>query len=209
MGLIFRLPGKISCKKQCKNGDVDVVRLMHEHGADVNTLQDDHMLSPLYDACANGQLSALQYLIAHGADPVAEHTLHTSIPHLRVVKLLIEMGADVRGDDHEAIFTAATCGVREIVELLVEHGADVTADNHKAVQCAACGGHVDIVKMLVHMGADVTANKNQALMLASGSGQVAMVKYLIEEHHVDVTVEENEAILRAAERRHVQMDALD
>ncbi|KAF8497792.1 hypothetical protein F5888DRAFT_1923183 [Russula emetica] len=76
-----------------------VLRLLLEHGADVN-VQDKDGWTPLYVASMNGALEDLRVLLEHGADVEAKDN-----------------------DGKTALQVAAKYGYNEIVELLREHGA--------------------------------------------------------------------------------------
>ena len=82
---------------------VETVRLLVDHGADVNALDCSHS-TPLHLASLQGVLDAVQILIKHGADVNARNETNLTPLH----------GASLLGDV-------------QIVQLLIDHGADVTA----------------------------------------------------------------------------------
>ena len=82
---------------------VENVRLLIDHGADVNALDYSHS-TPLHMASSQGVLGAVQLLIRHGADVNAQN--ETNLTPLHRASLL---------------------GDVQIVQLLIDHGADVTA----------------------------------------------------------------------------------
>ena len=86
---------------------VETVRLLVEHGADVNALDSSHS-TPLHLASLQGVLEAVQILIKHGADVNAQNETNSTPLH----------GASLLGDI-------------QIVQLLIDHGADVTAKDWK------------------------------------------------------------------------------
>ena len=81
---------------------VETVRLLVDHGADVNALDCSHS-TPLHLASLQGVLDAVQILIKHGADVNARNETNLTPLH----------GASLLGDV-------------QIVQLLIDHGADVT-----------------------------------------------------------------------------------
>ena len=105
--------------------------------------------TPFLRAAQSGDLTLLRLLLAHGADPniatydgvtplmVAsgigwvEGVTHEWSPEetLEVVKLLLELGADVNAQDaldgRTALMGAAHKGRNDVVQLLVDHGADL------------------------------------------------------------------------------------
>ena len=82
---------------------VETVRLLVDHGADVNAL-DCTQSTPLHLASLQGVLEAVQILMKHGADVNAQNETNSTPLH----------GASLLGDV-------------QIVQLLIDHGADVNA----------------------------------------------------------------------------------
>ena len=87
----------------------------------------------LYDAAGRGDLSAVKFLIAKGADVNAKALIgETALMmasgkgHKEVVELLLAKGADVnakRTDGATALMMATEKGHKEIRELLIKAGA--------------------------------------------------------------------------------------
>ena len=119
-----------------KEGDTDVVKLLLERGADINSLGRS-INSPLMAAASEGK-----------AD---------------VVRLLIERGAKVDLRDREgwtALILASRYGHLEALRVLIDHGANVNArkrDYWTPMHLSAGNGHVGIVKLLLEHGGDVHA----------------------------------------------------
>jgi len=115
----------------------------------------------------------------------------------RVVKLLLDAGADVHKRDNggwTALMCAAKSGLSEVIRALVERGAEVNASNHQGdtpLILAAKKGHTDVAKALIAAGANVNAKTNDKdyelvmayvtpLMAATISGSTEIAKALIE-----------------------------
>ena len=79
--------------------DGSVVRLLLEHGADINA-QSLHGLTPLHSASMEGELEVVRLLLEHGADVAVE-----------------------KNNGKTALQFADEEGHDEVVELLLEHGA--------------------------------------------------------------------------------------
>ena len=159
----------------------DTVRLLIEHGADVNA-QDEAYTTPLHLASSLGIFEIVQLLIDHGADVTAQDRMHKTPLHLasswvgaKPALLSIQHKADLNGQDDghwepaDSYFHAKA----NIVKLLIDHGADVTAQDETQsmpLHLASSVGKAETVRLLIEQGADVTAqdgNYRTPLHLAS------------------------------------------
>ena len=128
--------GKTALEYATSRGHVEVVRLLLDHGADIN---------------AQGGAALLQAVLHH---------------HLEVVKLLLNHGAEVnvRGRDYCTTPLQLAIYHVEIIKLLLENGADVNAKgrfDETALQQAVSHGHWEVVKLLLDHGADVNAKEGK------------------------------------------------
>ena len=73
--------------------------------------------------------------------------------HIKLVKYLVEKGADFRYDNNYAIRWASENGHLEVVKYLVEKGADFKTDDNYSVRAAFQNGYDEIVTYLVGKGA--------------------------------------------------------
>ena len=99
------------------SGNVEMVRMLIEYGADVNVTEPPVMITPLHWACR-----ADSRLKKHYTEDV-----RTSI-----VSMLIDHGADVNAADKDGntpLHEACWLGYPETARLLLEHGADPEAEN--------------------------------------------------------------------------------
>lgn len=113
-----------------KTHNLEIVRLLLEHGADVNG-----SANALMYACDKGDLEIVRLLLEYGADVNLKdywgtNALKSACRQLNpeIVRLLLEHGADVNAQDsrgESALMYACNQGNPEIVRLLLDHGADV------------------------------------------------------------------------------------
>ena len=115
--------------------------------------------------------------------------------HIKIVKYLIENGADIHSSGEGALLLATEKGYLEVVKYLIEHGSDIHANDNEALRLAAESGHLDIVKYLINI---LTLEKNStlgqispkeeenvdfindALRLAAYNARLKVVIYLLE-----------------------------
>ena len=123
--------------------------------------------------------------------------------YLEVIKLLIDLGADVQYDNNKAIIKASKNGRFEAVKLLIESGADIHAQNNLAIICASENGRLEAVKLLIKYGANVQAQNNLAIIYASYGGHLQIIKLLIESG-ADIHAQNNRAIIEASSKGHIK-----
>jgi len=116
-----------------QNGDAAAVRTLLARGADANG-KDSHGLTPLVRAARRGSYDAAVALLDGGADPnlydsvwtrpgwsPLMNAVHKSQP--RIVKLLIDRGADVNARTADGTTPLALSEDRAITDMLVAAGA--------------------------------------------------------------------------------------
>ena len=119
--------------KSSKNGHTEVVKLLHDYGAQVD-LQDNDGWSALMFASDNG--------------------------HTEVIKLLHEHGAQVDLQNNggwSALMTASLNGHTEVVKLLNDYGAQLDLlnnDGWSALMVASLNGHIEVVQLLQDLQSD-------------------------------------------------------
>ncbi len=190
-----------------ENGNVALVRLLVEAGADVNAAEGFGGNTPLHEAVEQGDAEIVKILVAAGADVEAEGFMSRTPLSLaaeegatEIMLILLgpgpEAGMSADGEDKEAasvtpigseaLFTAIENDDVEMVRLLVEAGADVNAAEgfggntplHEAVE----KGDAEIVKILVAAGADVEAEgfmSRTPLSLAAEEGATEIMLILL------------------------------
>lgn len=142
-------------------GLIDIVRVLLENGADVDTITWYGDSTALNYAAANGHTGVVSLLIEHGAtDPSLVDAVKSG--DIEKVHTLIKNGADINSKVYNAtaLLWASSEGHLEILNLLIKEGADIdTGDrvNQTPLMLAAENGHIDIVKLLIKNDADVNA----------------------------------------------------
>jgi len=125
----------------CREGNIEIIKLLIENGADVNLKNHYSTLYPIFDAITamNNQKKyflIIQLLIENGADikkvdSFGNTLLYYAIEqeNIPLIKFLIQLGCDInhvsRHDKDSVLHYAYFQKNREIISLLIEHGADV------------------------------------------------------------------------------------
>ena len=158
-------------------GNVEIVRLLLDHGADPGANADGGMRSKPLHSVSCGEYRSQE-------------------DGVRVAQLLLERGADVnarRNDHRTPLHVASYSGNVEIVCLLLDHGAEANAEGdigEKPLHKVSHGKYrsqedgVCVARLLLGHGADVNTRRNDhqtPLHRASYMGNIEMVRLLL--HH--------------------------
>lgn len=158
--------GKTALMRVCEKGQLRLVQWLLEHGANVNTL-DNNDRSALYYAIQAGNIDIVKELLHYNPvlNPVDRELgtpLAAAIDHPDIPRLLLNAGADpnISGQQGRSpIFIAAMRGSAEVIQDLIRSGADLhSRDDHGWTPiCAAvdCERDDSILRALVDGGANV------------------------------------------------------
>ncbi|KAL8723696.1 MAG: hypothetical protein Q9181_007223 [Wetmoreana brouardii] len=178
-------------------GLTELVRLLLEHGEDINSQSDDYGNALQATTRGYGDEHLVRLLLDRGADINAKsgsfgNALQAALSHARInekiVRLLLEHGADVNasgGRYGSAIHAALFKGSESMVQLLLEWGADISirAGIYDTTLQAACyGGKKSLVELLLEKGVDVNAiggDYGTALQTAASYGGEGILKLLL------------------------------
>jgi ankyrin repeat protein len=182
-------------------GHTAVVRILLKYGADINAT--DTTSGKAMDVALASRYShgIFRLLIEHGADANSAGEngtpLHRAAHHndYSLCLFLIEHSADVHslgGTGHTALYTAASCGHREIIRLLLSSSANINAKgglHGTALIAAAINGHRETVRFLLAHGADVNAtglgSRGVTALYAATAGGHDQIGRLLIKHGAD------------------------
>lgn len=142
-------------------GRIEIMEMLLQAGADINGLNYDGNI-PLFFASINRQLDAIDWMLAHGADPNIRFNSGRSVlsavcmhGHHDVLRKLLDAGAKpifTCHDNQETPLMIATYNDRiACVEMLIESGADLNArskDGNTALKYAEEYGREAIAVLL-------------------------------------------------------------
>ena len=127
---------------------------------------------------------------------------------LNRVQTLLDSGADLNAKDETtrtSLMYATIKNHRDVVQLLLDRGADVNMRNdlgETALTLAAQQGHPEIAQVLIRKGANVNVQDNSGLapvVHAAQSNHLATLKVLLDEGRADVSGDQGQRALRAAQ----------
>ena len=156
-----------------------------------NTPEGATMLKAAWD----GRLMEILLLLDKGVDPdikgvhgITALSLASQNNHNKIVKTLLEHGADPNLEDEKAgwfpLMWASYNGFDDAVQLLLKYGADVNKQNiygETALIQAAFEGRDTTVRILLEHGADYTLKNDKgfsALEAASNKGYFRIIEML-------------------------------
>ena len=140
-------------------GRLDVVKLLHELGADIDAVSQTNMTA-VNNACFTTNMATVQFLVELGADihrpnERGETCLMNAVGYSKLCRFLIDNGALVNAQDifgNTALHHAIAGGYLETVQLLLDHGSDQNMENNlgdDALKFASIRGRNSIVMKLV------------------------------------------------------------
>ena len=187
--------GRDSCLRVASRfGHEGAVKELLETGVDVDEMQADNGVAPLYLAALEGHEGVVEQLMKAGADVNKERTDNGTTPlwiaayngHEGVVEQLLKAGGDVnkaRTDDGcTPLISASLTGYEGVVEQLLKAGADVNKATDKgatSLWIASQFGHEGVVEKLLKAGADLDTEHNP-LITASRKGYSGVCSLLLE-----------------------------
>lgn len=155
-------------------GHTTTVKLLLEHGADVNIRDREGSTALMKSAVCNAADIAL-LLINHGAELNVRGNQYTALEMAvargpEVAALLVKHGAELNTRDPYAgatpIHTAINLDDVEMVRLLLKHGADVNLRGRNGgtpLHAAARKGNDILVELLMQYGADTNIKDDQGM----------------------------------------------
>lgn len=167
-------------QKVAARGKLSLVRLLLEHGAEVNPRRDNEV-PPLVKATEGGQADIVAELLKRNADPNGRNrngqtALFSACMkgHNKVVEILLSGRASVEVQDKEGrsplLFLASEKPGKgkkwtiETLKLLLSHGANIEVKDQigrTPLLWAATNGNIDLVRILLENRADITATNNR------------------------------------------------
>jgi len=203
------------------NGNIDVVRLLLDSGADIEMMGGNFNDPALVKAAKKDHIDVVRLLLDRGANIEATHPFHdyecggTALMaaadkgYEDMVKLLLVKGADInRG---HGLFTplslAARSGRTDMVKLLLDSGAYIENQGYYYSPLTQAL-NVDVVRLLLDSGANIEGKDEitgfTALMAAVDDGSIDVVRFLLDKG-ANVEVINDEVLQEALDNEDVDM----
>lgn len=151
----------------------------------------------LVDLIEDEYLKIMRVLLENGADVHTndDEALRANIHTLspKIVRVLLEYGANVHANNDEALRSSCANKRLENVKILLEHGANVHACDDEALRTSAKFSCTEIVQVLLEYGADVHACDDEALRISVKFSYAETVQVLLE-YGANVHACDNEAL---------------
>lgn len=175
--------------------NLDMVKIVVEHGADVDTIKADH--SPLTLALYHGEKDIANYLIDQGAD--VSYSQDTAMSYAiqdqdwDLVKNLAKHGADLTVERGMA-FSQAACSAPDELPGLIQAAQEMNPSKQrhhdyldKALISTIIQGNNQAAKALMDLGADPTKNNDNAFYNAVRVGNQEMIKHLVIDRNIPIS----------------------
>jgi ankyrin repeat protein len=150
-------------------GSLEIARMLLDAGA-----KADFSLA-VEIAIEGGYTDFIDILLCAGLDKCRAIQIAVEHGPAKVVRMLLDAGAEVRGDEI-LVQTAARRGSAEVVGMLLDAGARFVADL-KSCQRACESGHLELVQMMIDT--EVLNKHTKVIDLAAEHGHAEIVRILI------------------------------
>ena len=155
----------------CKNGKLDVIRLLHTSGVDLHPDDKEIWDSAIYTACRNGHDDIVQYILSSKPELLSHRTegfadgcilFYEACEHgwLSIVKLLTEKGVDINnlvyirdGSLSLPLDAACTSGSYELIDYLMLQHIEIPrtiVEKHPHMFAPAFQRYIDIIFSYVY-----------------------------------------------------------
>jgi ankyrin repeat protein len=179
-----------------REGFTDVVTLLLDNGADIESQNSLHDSTPLHDAAKRGNAEIVELLLDRSA-PINSLTRSRRTPlheaasggHEVVVRILLLRGADVSLKSYPAAWTALHCAVNSgkyrVISLLLDYGAsgaEQSSDEETPFHIAVERGDETIVRQFLATNTnmhDRNMSGDTPIHISSRSGNLAIVSLLV------------------------------
>ena len=174
-------------------GHAETIKLLLDHGAQVNMQGNDENLFPLAAACFSGSTETVRLLLDHGAEAKTQDNsalfLASILGHAQIAKLLLDHRADVNGKDINTGMSLLNLACLTAGNLLKHLFYEIGR-----LPMASVEEHAKTIEVLLRGGAQVNVQDDSGyfpLLLASATGCTKTVKLLLD-HGAEVNMQNSD-----------------
>jgi len=170
-------------------GRPEIIRLLAEHGADVNEVTDENGMTPLMWAARDGRLESVKTLVSLGADVTMERDGWSALDFARrfdrddVIGYFSKEVELSQTDMNTAMILACRKGDSALALNLIDRGADInTSIRYTPLMFAVRSGDIGFTTALLDRGADMNIRyfgDYSALDFAIANGDVDIAMLLL------------------------------
>ena len=173
----------------CANGDINVIKYLIDHGADVNK-PDKSGVFPIIDAINSGKIDAVKLLVHHGADYVLENNAYTplieatAIGYLDIIKYLVNLGVSLSiTNKHGVTALQAALETKNMIisKYLIKAGAPINQISN-VLELAAQFGDFEFLKLVFDKIEDKEGQlkSKKLLTIVLNSGNIESLRFLLD-----------------------------
>jgi ankyrin repeat protein len=175
--------GNYAIQVATKNDNFEIIKLLINKGADIHTDCDT-----LFINCAqSGCIEAAKLFLNLGVKidindnaAIIEASKTGRYNHMKMVKFLLENGANPRARNDTPLVEAAHKGHLELVKLFHSLGADLRVNNDLPFYRACEWRRMDVMKYLLDHGADVNTMDGHAMCLYDNYNTPDFIEFLLD-----------------------------
>ena len=180
----------------CKNGDIDAVKWVVEHGY---PLDEERIAQSMFESAQNDHINVLRYFLDDLKVDINSEYNHSTVlsaaQNVETMRYLLDNGADINGGKSR-LFTPLNRAIMDnrmdLVQFLLDNGADADvfytyddgSQSRRSLTIAIQNGFFDIVKILVDRGVDLdyhegwSSGNDTPIEIAKNRGSRHIINYI-------------------------------
>jgi len=143
-------------------------------------LSDGCLDKLLLIACARQELSMVEYLVAHGANPINWEAFlkACAFDKIDIVKYFVNQGVDPKTNEYESLFIACRNNATKVVDYFISQGMNLSILNVQWLEMFASYGYVDMLKLLDNHGISLIPYIYHLFLVACHAGNLNILDFL-------------------------------
>ncbi|PVV01485.1 hypothetical protein BB560_004095 [Smittium megazygosporum] len=155
----------------------------------INYSEVDVLLDKIVKAVLGYGVGLVKFLFGHGTEIYAckdsASRCSSYDGNIGVIKPLLNIGADIHGEDYYHLKNVSEWGHVEIVNLILDLDADIHARDNQALKGDVSCFKVELAEYLVGNRADVSSDRNSLFKLSYVLGNLEKAKHILDASRKD------------------------